>query len=48
MVDVLIKVWLLVLIDGYFGNGNYFWQVDHECCAIFMSAGKADGAVHLV
>ena len=48
MNDVPVKVWSLVLIDGYFGNGNDFWQVDHECCAIFMSVGKTDGAVHLV
>ena len=42
------RCWLLVLIDWCLGNGNYFWQVDHECRATFMSAGKADGAVHLV
>ena len=48
MNDVPVKVWSLVLIDGCFGNGNYFWQVDHECCATFMSAGKVDGAMHLV
>ena len=48
MSDVPVKVWSLVLIDGYFGNGNDFWPVDHECCATFMSAGKADAAVHLV